>query len=65
MEKELLQSLAETKSYLREWIKQSDDRTPWEELANDISHLQLELALSPDEMQSDIHEVYNYFREQQ
>lgn len=65
MEKELLESLAETKSYLSLWIEQSSDRTAWQQLVNDIATLQLELALTPMEMQSDIYDILTALKDGQ
>ena len=44
MEQELLQALAEAKSYIMEWAKQDKRNARWLPLANDIARLQLELA---------------------
>lgn len=66
MEQELLQALAEAKSYIKEWAKQDKRNARWLPLANDIARLQLELAPKPEEMEmkSDMQELDNFLKEQ-
>jgi len=66
MEQELLQALAEAKSYIKEWAKQDKRNARWLTLANDIARLQLELAPKPEttEMASDMQELDEFLKDQ-
>jgi len=66
MEQELLQALAEAKSYIKEWAKLAPKNKRWLPLANDIAKLQLELAPKPEttEMASDMQELDEFLKDQ-
>jgi len=66
MEQELLQALAEAKSYIKEWAKLDKRNARWLTLANDIARLQLELAPKPEttEMASDMQELDEFLKDQ-
>lgn len=49
-----LQNLAEAKSWLLEWVKESPKHKRWLPLINNISELQKILAPTPEELEDEL-----------